>query len=268
MRELAGDAYNELIGWDGKFAATLRALIARPGELTREFLEGRRTRYVSPVRLYLMCSLVYFIAAAFVAPQVASDASFDVGIGFGWNGGSSQRTPGEAALMKAMVSGLDSLTPQERADVDAEITGQWAPFQPVLRALARDAAGLQRRVLEIMPRALFLLIPALAAILAAFYRGRHFPDHLYFALHLQTFAFVVLALSTTVQYRAPIWLMASAQMAAGLWILVYAILAQRRVYGGSWLRTALKSAGAAAIYGILWATTSIAVTLWASRADY
>ena len=34
-RDLVGDAYDELVGWDGKFAQTIRLLLTRPGELTR-----------------------------------------------------------------------------------------------------------------------------------------------------------------------------------------------------------------------------------------
>ena len=60
VRELAVDAVSEFSGWDGRLASTLRALIQRPGKLTHEFLEGRRVRYISPLRLYLMASLVYF----------------------------------------------------------------------------------------------------------------------------------------------------------------------------------------------------------------
>ena len=33
----------------------------RPGELTREYLQGRKRRYVLPLRLYLSISLVFFL---------------------------------------------------------------------------------------------------------------------------------------------------------------------------------------------------------------
>ena len=69
VRELAKDAFSELSGWDGRFAVTLRRLIGRPGMLTREFLEGRRARYVSPLRLYLVASVAYFVVAS-AAPDV------------------------------------------------------------------------------------------------------------------------------------------------------------------------------------------------------
>ena len=54
---------------------TLRLLIARPGALTVEFLAGRRARYISPVRLYLTCSLLFFALSA-VAP--ASKDNFEI----------------------------------------------------------------------------------------------------------------------------------------------------------------------------------------------
>src|SRR3954469_10832549 len=60
-RELAGDAFAEFSGWDGKFAGTIRTLIAKPGELTRQWLAGRRVRFIAPLRLYLTASLVYFL---------------------------------------------------------------------------------------------------------------------------------------------------------------------------------------------------------------
>src|SRR5215207_3013124 len=41
-RELAGDAWQELSGWDGRFVRTFRILIRYPGVLTIEALEGRR----------------------------------------------------------------------------------------------------------------------------------------------------------------------------------------------------------------------------------
>ena len=51
-------ALTEFSGWDGRLSSTLRALIRRPGVLTHDFLEGRRVRYISPIRLYLTASLV------------------------------------------------------------------------------------------------------------------------------------------------------------------------------------------------------------------
>ena len=50
IAELAGDAWQELSGYDGRIAATFKGLL-RPGLLTVDYLQGRRARYLSPIRL-------------------------------------------------------------------------------------------------------------------------------------------------------------------------------------------------------------------------
>jgi hypothetical protein len=69
LSELAGDAWHELSGYDGRIASTFRSLF-RPGKLTLEYLQGRRARYLPPVRLYLIVSVIYFLVAA-AAPESA-----------------------------------------------------------------------------------------------------------------------------------------------------------------------------------------------------
>lgn len=62
--EIVREAADEFLHVDGRAARTLRLLVTRPGELTAELLRGRRAPYVSPLRLYLTASLVYFLLVA------------------------------------------------------------------------------------------------------------------------------------------------------------------------------------------------------------
>lgn len=64
LHDFAHDFVHELLHVDAKIFRSVRLLLTRPGFLTREYFEGRRARYVSPVRLYLIFSVVYFAAAA------------------------------------------------------------------------------------------------------------------------------------------------------------------------------------------------------------
>src|ERR1051325_10982684 len=68
LHDVYHEAFHEFAHVDGKIVQTLRLLLTKPGQLTREFLEGRRQRYVSPLRLYLTCSLIFWALAA-VAPK-------------------------------------------------------------------------------------------------------------------------------------------------------------------------------------------------------
>src|SRR5579883_640995 len=64
LRESAED----LTHADSRLWRTIVPLLIRPGFLTREFLAGRRVRYLPPVRLYLVLSVLFFLIAAIV-PQ-------------------------------------------------------------------------------------------------------------------------------------------------------------------------------------------------------
>jgi hypothetical protein len=260
-RELAADLYAELVGWDTKFARTIRRLVTRPGELTRLFLEGRRASHIPPVRLYLMCGIVYFVLAAAAPPPPVEVA--DAGIGFGIS--TDTPTPGEAALLEAVRGGLASLTAEERAALEAEIAAMPPFTRPIVRAMVEDYRALTERVADTMPRVLFVLLPAFALILGVFHRGRNYPEHLCFAVHFQSFVFLALSLTVLAQFGSSLALLTAAQAAAIVWIAVYAVIAQHRVYGGSWIATGTKALGVAAVYGALWSATVLGVTLWVSR---
>ena len=62
IRHVLADVLNEFLNWDSKFFATIGLLIAKPWRLTNQFLGGHRVRYVHPLRLYLLASILFFFA--------------------------------------------------------------------------------------------------------------------------------------------------------------------------------------------------------------
>ncbi len=63
--ELTRDAFGDLFELDSRLWRTLTPLLVRPGQLTRDYLEGRRARYMPPFRMYLVLSVIFFIVAFF-----------------------------------------------------------------------------------------------------------------------------------------------------------------------------------------------------------
>lgn len=74
----------EVLSVDGRLPRTIRALIARPGFVARDWIEGERTRWASPLRLYFIASLLMFGTAALlpddtpIVMRSATAASVDV----------------------------------------------------------------------------------------------------------------------------------------------------------------------------------------------
>jgi uncharacterized membrane protein len=65
FRHVIADLLNEFLNWDSKFFATIGLLLVRPWKLTNQFLAGHRVRYVHPLRLYLLASILFFFAASY-----------------------------------------------------------------------------------------------------------------------------------------------------------------------------------------------------------
>lgn len=52
--------FNEFFSWDSKFFSSIKYVIIKPGYLTNEYINGRMASYITPLKLYLCMSLVYF----------------------------------------------------------------------------------------------------------------------------------------------------------------------------------------------------------------
>ena len=53
--------FYDITHYDGKFFSTTKYLVTRPGFLPKEYIEGRRARYLHPIRLYVFSSALFFI---------------------------------------------------------------------------------------------------------------------------------------------------------------------------------------------------------------
>lgn len=243
VRQLVGDAWEELSGYDGRFVRTFRLLLRRPGALTIEVMEGRRARYISAVRLYLVASVAYFLIAA-AAPNLKAAQGAVL--------------PGSSIK----ISAGEPISPEKRAEALKRIERAPWGMRHFLRALAMDPVAFRARFFADLPRVLFGLVPVFAAIVALFYRRRRFTQHLVFGLHLHATVFVVLAAAAFSNFSRQMAIVGIVEFAGSVFIISYSLKALRRVYGGSWPRTLVKATGIAALYMMAGVLGLIAATAW------
>ena len=53
--------FQDITHFDGKFFSTGRLLFTRPGFLPKEYIAGRRARYLHPIRMYVFTSALFFL---------------------------------------------------------------------------------------------------------------------------------------------------------------------------------------------------------------
>ena len=129
----------------------------------------------------------------------------------------------------------------------------------MFKVMATDPAAINGPLTEWIPRALFILLPLFALVLAAFYwrqrRQFFFVDHLVFSLNIHTFGFALLLVAAGLAQLLPSETVA---LIAGLALAVYLFLAMRRFYRQSWFWTSAKFAAVGFIYALIILPTAFA----------
>ena len=90
------------------------------------------------------------------------------------------------------------------------------------------------------------------------------PTALVFAVHLHSFAFVVLALAELAKFTDSVVIAVGAGALAMFSVLSYILVASRRVYGGGWPVVAAKTAGIGVLYPVASIPAFAIILAWAS----
>jgi hypothetical protein len=264
---------------DSRLWRTLWALLLKPGLLTREFLEGRRARYLPPVRLYLVLSVVFFLwiaATAHTTTQLTPEAR--AAIAEARRQGAVVMVPDAAGADATRVATPATAAPHSGSALEGDtehckLISYKGPWQATLRPLfvrsclqaAKDQGrSLGQSFLHNLPRAMFLFLPLLAGVMMLLYwHPRHYyVEHLLFLLHNHSFAFLVVLLAGILSALLPFadtligWVTA-------LYVAWYLFRSMRVMYRQGRLRTVAKLGVLSFVYLVAGALTLAATALYA-----
>jgi len=243
LREFVHDTTHELTELDGKVPRTLKALLRHPGLLTLDYFAGRRARWLTPLRLYLLCSLVFFLSG----PAVEAI---------------THRAAREAkSITIKNADGTTVLTPQIREEIAKGLPGRIFGVDRMERAAAHSEE-LSKAIQSAYPKAMFFLLPLFAFLTRVAWRsnGRRYPSHVNLALHLHAAWFLGLSAVTIIAAVAESSAIQDLVAFAGFaWVLAYSLLTLRTVFGESWPRTIAKLAAVAVVYLPSWFAASLVI---------
>ncbi len=227
LRHIAGETFAELVNVEhSKLWRTLRLLLAKPGQLTREYWDGRRKPFIGPVKLYL----VFFALMLVLYSIHQGTAVFDVRtfVAADPDGGLARALQQSAAERGVPTSAL--------AD---EVNSRWQSY------ISMSQLG-------------YPLLVALGLKLLFRRRGLYFAEHLIFALHVLAFLFLSFVIlwplyllfggrdvNGMIQHAALYFGLTAASM---IWTGGYLLLAVRRAYSERWMPALLKGSIVLLIY--------------------
>jgi hypothetical protein len=252
------DAVHVITHADSRFWLTLYTLLLRPGRLTQEYFVERRARYLPPVRLYLVLSLLFFALSPFGPQGVSETAAMPSKQGVSSVDGESVRAPNKPAIFNVEFSDCDKI----------ESSFKWleSPLrQACKRTVASGGAPVRAAFITNIPKMMFAFLPLIALVMLLLYwrPRRLYVEHLVFFLHTHAAIFLILLLLRPLDWAVtalPAFRGAGGflNLGAGLFAVWYVFRAMRVYYGQRRWITLTKFIVVIATYAIFLSITLLA----------
>lgn len=242
----------DIFHYDGKLFTTIKQLYLKPGFLSSEYLRGKRTVYLHPIRFYLFTSAFFFICLFYVfhplekilkQDEVNTKKGLVSSVNVFENGFQVDQKSFPKTF-EAYVQ-VQSKLPQTEQDSKFEqklikqgysIGKQYTTVEALLESLVDT-------MLHKMSTLLFVALPLLAFVLQLVFlrrKGYYYMHHGIFILHIATSQLIMLfvvEILGIIQLATAIPLIG--KISSGLifaWIIYY-LLAFKRFYQLSWIKS-------------------------------
>lgn len=114
------------LSYDSQFWTTFIPLLFKPGKVAKEYISGKRVKYVNPFQLYLQVSIIFFLILG-ISNKVES----------------GKNTIKDVAITTKTLDSLAKLNPQQRDSLKTEIIRSTAEISPKDSARANVIAELE-----------------------------------------------------------------------------------------------------------------------------
>lgn len=250
---MVNEALEAVFELDMRVVRTFPKFLFKPGRLTKEYINGRRKRYIRPFRLYLFATFLLFTVLALTTGQ-SFQFPFDPASP-SIQADSVQTASATAVAPAPSVFG----SPEQREEwarrieqnpdaVQVELGDPetQSRLEQYLRVKIADSIRNPRDFVGSMidrgPYIMFLMLPLFAFLLKLLYirRSRLYVEHLIFSLHVHAFSFFAFTTGLLLDETSVGWL-----HTAATWIelspLLYLVVALAHVYDQGFIKSSIKA---------------------------
>jgi hypothetical protein len=143
LLHLGEELLHGVMHFDGRIWRTLPMLLFRPGTLTRNWVHGKRSRYVSPLAIFLFTLFVMFMALSYLPhepPKSLAQAQAETAARLAKN--QARLAKAEQALAAAPAKGEAHAEADEKAsELRADVRGQEKELAGMQQAAALGMSG-------------------------------------------------------------------------------------------------------------------------------
>jgi hypothetical protein len=264
--QLVQEFLSNALSFDTRLFRSIMPFLFGPGYLPKAFVEGKRTRYVHPLRIYFFISFLFFFLLGVLERPDQVEWAIETGeltdsimalpdTGLNRESaylfGVSYSLPNQKYIDRwAVAEGatpdrlLDSLYASEKNFINRRLARQYIKMADTSRYMFINA------IFKNLPITIFFLLPVFALLLMALYwRKKHYYiEHLIVSLHLHAFLFFIASLVLVAfHFDFP----ATIGVFLQLFFLVYAFLMFKRFYELSIFRTLVEGMVVVYVYFIV-----------------
>ncbi|MCX7555885.1 DUF3667 domain-containing protein [Xanthomonadaceae bacterium JHOS43] len=259
---------------DGRFWRSLRALLFQPGRIARDYIDGARQRWMSPIALFLLANLLYFLMPTFtdLSLPLHDQIRGEVYREFAPSFCEAEETRWRCGTTGQLHSRLTEPLVRHRLQTERERAAEAGREFSIERFAQRYDA----RSGEIGKLLVILHVPfmALALMLAAWRRRRYFAEHFVVALTQLSFVLLflplvlhsVMALVSTLPWQWSPAMQLALKLGVLALVLLYFALACRRCYDSRWWSAACQAVVALGAFALssftIYRAVQFVLTIW------
>lgn len=275
---LLSETFGTIFGLESRIWQTWAKLLIRPGRVAREFANGARSKWSSPVRVYIAMSIILFTFLSWTGTQIVS---LDININpEAQSAGQPQVNAGlkffktqrqidasndqkDMDIISAYLAenvaldfnfGGPASTESNANSLDISI-GDKSSVGPqhtseFIMSILRNPQTVNNVFLVWIPRLMFLMMPLTMLLGAVFIRGPNaiLFDHLVHSAYIHAVTFMVVLISILAAKVIPGGMVAAA---AFVLMLIYLPLSARGMFGRTWFKSILTSYCVGFVYAIV-----------------
>jgi len=263
MGMLLRDFIDDFFSVDSRLFKTITPLLFKPGLLTVEYTSGRRVKYLPPLRMYLVISIVYFLI-----PLNPDEAPLEIkkdGVVINPKENMELNLLGNKLELnfdriKNDTVYRDNMTHLMWLDskyhwffnlIGEQASKKIMEHSFVIVADKKRQDDFVGIIVANFPKMMFVLLPVFALLIFLFFWGTKplYVETLVFSLHCHSFLFLLGMVSQLIEFIAPFMDRIMGILGFVLAIL-YLLVALRKVFRQSYGTILLKCVGIGFLYGI------------------